>query len=287
MNWLTVAGSTALFWGGSSILAKIGTIRLRPRRMLLTYGLTITIFYWIVWELFGTPFPPGNYLFPLLSEGCAAISFIFYYRALERGPVSLIAPLTSSSIIISILIGVFVFKNPITSVQIFSISSITIGIILLTLKKLKFTGVKREENWVFPAFLAMLGWGIWGGFSEISVDIVRPINLNLFFAVVALLIWTPYFFIKKAREKRENYSSGRPDKKNYLFAAGSAFLSGSGSLLFYIAVNMTYVSLVIPVSNLHPLVSILYDIFKKNYPRLHQWVGIALILTGLFFINGG
>lgn len=285
MNWFLIACMTAFLWGSSAILAKIGTVRISPRRMLLTVGITIFIFYWIIWKLFGTPFPPGNYLFPLLSEGSAAIGFIFYYKALEKAPISLLSPITSSAIIISVMIGVFVFKNPITNIQIASISSIIVGIILITIKDLRY----NSGNWIYLALGAMIGWGIWGGFSGIAVRIVKPININLFFVFIALPIWITYYIItsqSKKNEKNRTNSSSKINTKDYLFAVGSALVSSSGSLLFYIAVNISYVSLVIPVANLHPLVPVIYDIFKRNYPKLHQWIGIILILIGLFFIRG-
>lgn len=284
MNWFLIACLTAFLWGSSAVFAKIGTVKISPRRMLMTVGITISIFYSIIWKFWGTPFPTGNYLFPILSEGFAAFGFIFYYKALEQAPVSLISPLTSAAIIISVLIGVLLFKNPITTFQILSISSIIIGIILITIKDFRFI----RGNWVIKALGAMLCWGIWGGFSGIAVRIVRPININLFFTFIAIPIWSIYFLFagRKDRNKKERiikYYS--PPKKDYLFAIGSALISSTGSILYYIAVNISYVSLVIPVANLHPLVSIFYDVINHNYPKIHQWIGIIMILIGLFFIQ--
>jgi transporter family protein len=284
MDWFLIASLTAFLWGSSAVFAKIGTVKISPRRMLMTVGITISILYSIIWKFWGSPFPVGNYLFPIVSEGFAALGFIFYYNALEHAPVSLISPITSSAIIISVLIGVLLFKNPITTIQILSISSIVIGIILITIKDFRFI----KGNWVIKALGAMLCWGIWGGFSGIAVRIVRPININLFFAFIAIPIWSIYFLFTGRKERNKNkriikfYS---PLKKDYLFAIGSALISSAGSILYYIAVNISYVSLVIPVANLHPLVSIIYDIINRNYPKIHQWIGITMILIGLFFIQ--
>lgn len=284
MNWFLIACLTAFLWGSSAVFAKIGTVKISPRRMLMTVGITIFVFYLIIWKLFGTPFPPGNYLFPLLSEVSAAIGFIFYYKSLEQAPVSLISPITSSAIIISVLIGVLLFKNPISTIQILSISSIIIGIILLTIKDFKF----KRGNWIIKALGAMISWGIWGGFSGIAVRIVKPININLFFAFIAIPIWSTYFLFIEQKERNENKRIRKyysPPKKDYLFAVGSALISSTGSILFYIAVNISYVSLVIPVANLHPLVSVFYDVINRDYPEPHQWIGIIMILIGLFFIQ--
>ena len=284
MNWFLIASLTAFLWGSSAVFAKIGTVKISPRRMLMTVGITISIFYLFIWKFWGSPFPIGNYLFPVLSEGSAAFGFIFYYKALEHAPVSLISPITSSAIIISVLIGVLLFKNPITSIQILSISSIVIGIILITIRDFRFI----KGNWVIKALGAMLCWGIWGGFSGIAVRIVKPININLFFAFIAIPIWSIYFLFTGRKERNKSkriiqiYS---PLKRDYLFAIGSALISSAGSILYYIAVNISYVSLVIPVANLHPLVSIFYDVINRNYPKIHQWFGIIMILIGLFFIQ--
>lgn len=281
MNWFFISIFTALLWGSATVLAKIGTVRLSPRKMLLTFGVTAFIYYYILWRFLGTPFPAGNYTIPLISEGSAAIAFIFYYRSLELAPASLVAPITSAGIIISVLIGMIVFDNPVSGIQMVSVFAIVFGIILLTIKEFRF----NKGRWVIYALLAMIGWGIWGGLSGKAVSIVKPININLFFAGMALIFWIPYYLITGINQKQKN--SRKVDHRDFLFGVGSAVFSCSGSALFYIAVNLSYVSLAIPVSNLHPMVSVIFDTINGKPPKVHQWAGIIMILAGLFFIRGG
>jgi len=111
MNWFPLALLAAAGWGFGNVIGRAGVIRLKPHSMLIFYGITLMAFYFVVWLFIGKPFTRTNYLFPLLSEGTGAIAFIFYYRAMELAPASVIVPVTSSYIIISVLIGVFLFTT--------------------------------------------------------------------------------------------------------------------------------------------------------------------------------
>jgi len=189
MNWFPLALLAAAGWGFGNVIGRAGVIRLKPHSMLIFYGITLMMaFYFVVWLFIGKPFTRTNYLFPLLSEGTGAIAFIFYYRAMELAPASVIVPVTSSYIIISVLIGVFLFHNPISSKQILAISLIFAGIIFLMFPETRF----KKGRWLIFAGLATLFWGIWGGFTEMSVRYLWPMNLNLFFTFIAIPIWLPY-----------------------------------------------------------------------------------------------
>jgi len=277
MNWFPLALLAATAWGLAGVIGRAGVIRLKPHTMLLFYGFTLMAFYFVVWLFIGKPFPRTNYLFPLLSEGTAAIAFIFYYRAMEIVPASVIVPITSSYIIISVLLGIFLFHNPVSLRQILAIALIFTGILFLMFPE---KGFKRGK-WLVFAGLATLFWGIWGGFTEMSVRYLWPLNLNLFFTFIAIPIWLPYFFIKGG------FKTGKPQVKGIMFSSLSAVVGASGSVCFYFSVLKSHVSLAIPVANMYPLISVLAGIiFLKERPKPLQYAGIPFVIAGLFLIGG-
>lgn len=277
MNWFLLAILAATGWGLASVIGRAGVIRLRPHTHLIFYGITLMAFYFVVWLFLGKPFTKTNYLWPLLSEGTAAIAFIFYYQALELTPASIIVPITSSYIIISVFMGVFLFHNPLNLKHGIAIALIFSGILLLMLPEKR---IKRGR-WMIYALLATIFWGLWGGFTEMSVRYLWPMNLNLFFTFLALPLWLPYFFV------RGGFRTGKPQLKGIFFSALSAVIGASGSICFYFSILKSHVSLAIPVANMYPLVSVIAGVvFLKERPRPIQYVGIPLVLTGLFLIGG-
>jgi len=275
MNWFIFSIFSAFAWGGAIILEKLGVIRISPPRFLMFQGIIYLVFYFIVWRFLGTKFPRGNYLFPILSEGCAALAFIFFFSALKEAPASLIVPINSFYMVIGILIGKFLFHNIISFRQSTGIFLSVIGILLLTIKDISF----KKGSWIWAALITMILWGVWAGFSDMSVRIVRPINLNLFFSFMGILIWTPYYFLYRKKE-------ANGDKRGYLFGAGSSLLSGTGSIFFYFAIFHSNVSLVIPVANIYPLFSVIFGVTIGERPSLFQWIGFPFVISGLFLIGG-
>jgi uncharacterized membrane protein len=187
-----------------------------------------------------------------------------------------IVPITSSYIVISILIGKFILKNDITEKQAIAVILIVLGIIILSFKEFRF----EKGNYVIFAVIATILWGIWGGLSDISVRIVKPVNLNLFFSLIGIFVWGIYLIFT-----RKSIHFNFP--KNVLFLSVlSAFFSALGSIFFYFSVLKSNVTLAIPVANMYPLFTIIIGIlFLKEKVHKRQIIAFPLILTGLLLIG--
>uniref|UniRef100_A0A7C4YCI9 DMT family transporter n=1 Tax=candidate division WOR-3 bacterium TaxID=2052148 RepID=A0A7C4YCI9_UNCW3 len=276
MNWFISGIITALTWGIAGIFSR-GSLKSIPHNLsLIIFGISILFFYSIAWFIFGTPFPKGNYIIPFISEFAATLGYIFFYIALSKKGASSIVPITSSYIVISILIGKFILKNDITEKQTIAVILIVLGIIILSFKEFRF----EKGNYVIFAVIATILWGIWGGLSDISVRIVKPVNLNLFFSLIGIFVWGIYFIFTR-KSMHFNFP------KNVLFLSVlSAFFSALGSILFYFSVLKSNVTLAIPVANMYPLFTIIIGIlFLKEKVHKRQIIAFPLILTGLLLIG--
>jgi len=121
-DWACFALGSAVFAGLTAILAKVGVEGIPST--LATLIRTVVVFLFVA-LLIGLrrewPQPgqlhPRSVLFLVLSGLTTGLSWLCYYRALQRGPVSLVAPLDKLSLVVAVLLGVLVLGERLTIAQ--------------------------------------------------------------------------------------------------------------------------------------------------------------------------
>ena len=113
MTWVTWALLSALFAGITAVLAKVGVEHVDPN---LATAIRTTVILFITWSIVfvaGSPGPlalPGTrtLVFLVLSGVATGLSWICYFRALQLGEASRVAPIDKLSVVFAIILaGVF------------------------------------------------------------------------------------------------------------------------------------------------------------------------------------
>lgn len=138
-RWILYALISMFFAGFTAVIAKQGLIGISAE-----LGLTLrTAFVCIFIIVFGliTVAPAeikslqkANYIWLALSALTTAGSWIFYYKALKMGDVATVALIDKGSVVISILLAWWIFKEVITLRMIIGGLLIIIGILLISKK---------------------------------------------------------------------------------------------------------------------------------------------------------
>lgn len=116
--WKYYAILSAVFAGITAILAKLG---LKGISGNLATAIRTTVVLFIAW---GIVLAMGqwkeikvltkqNLLFLVFSGVATGLSWIFYFKALETGPVSKVAPIDKLSVAIAIGLSVLILKEPV------------------------------------------------------------------------------------------------------------------------------------------------------------------------------
>lgn len=141
-SWKIQALLAALFAGLTSILAKSGMTVLGADLALAVRTLVVFLFISANTMLFLGPQP----LAPLrqaaardiwllvLSGVTAALSWLFYFRAVKTGTVSYVALVDKGSILVTLLLSFWLLKEPFTPKMACGATLILAGILTLTYK---------------------------------------------------------------------------------------------------------------------------------------------------------
>lgn len=114
--WLMFAVGSALFAGLTSVLAKCGIRKTDSTVATAIRTIVVLIFSWAMVFLVGSQNQLGSIggktlLFLVLSGLATGASWLCYFRALQDGPASLVAPIDKLSILVTVLFSYVVFHE--------------------------------------------------------------------------------------------------------------------------------------------------------------------------------
>ena len=135
-SWLFFAVASAFCAGLTTIFGKLGVIGLNSNlatviRTVVILGITVGIVTWRrewQWPLIieGRPL-----LFLLLSGVATGLSWMFYYRALQMAPASLVAPIDKLSVVFAIILSLIFLGEPLTLRLVLGAVLIFAGVLVL------------------------------------------------------------------------------------------------------------------------------------------------------------
>ena len=139
MNWFFWALLSAVFAGLTAVLAKVGVADVNSN---LATAIRTTIILAITWLISAFTMKTGalaaiahrTWLFLALSAVATGLSWLCYFRALQLGEVSKVAPIDKLSVVIAIGISIVVLGEKLNVREGFGAGFIVVGALLLAWK---------------------------------------------------------------------------------------------------------------------------------------------------------
>lgn len=119
-SWWLLALLSAFFAALTSIFAKVGMKQLDSDLATAVRTVIILIIAWLIVAFKNkgigalSTLTPQNWTFLVLSGVATGLSWIFYFRALQAGKVSQVAPIDKSSLALTILLSVIFLGEALT-----------------------------------------------------------------------------------------------------------------------------------------------------------------------------
>lgn len=138
-EWLIYALLSALFASLTSIFGKIGITNIDSYYGSAIRTTVVLIMSWVMVLISGKSsklkiVDKKEIIFIVLSGFATGISWLAYYKALQVGPLSIIAPIDKLSILVTIIFSYFVFKEKLSFKALVGLLLIIIGTLLLALR---------------------------------------------------------------------------------------------------------------------------------------------------------
>lgn len=135
-SWTFWALLSAVFAALTAIFAKVGITGINSdfatllRTVVVLVSLALVLYATGQYQSLGS-ISPRSYLFLLLSGLATGASWICYFRALQLGQASLVAPVDKLSVVLVAILGVTLLGERLELRQWGGISLITVGVVML------------------------------------------------------------------------------------------------------------------------------------------------------------
>src|ERR1700735_4141172 len=136
MTWIFWAILSAVFAAATALLAKIGVEGIDSNLATAVRTTVVLVFTWTIALSLDAHRGIGligrrSWVFLLLSGLCTGLSWLCYFRALQIGPVSSVAPIDKLSMALVIVAGWLVFGETMSPAKIVGAALITAGAVVI------------------------------------------------------------------------------------------------------------------------------------------------------------
>lgn len=137
--WWMYAILSALFASLTAIFAKVGVTNMNSNLATGIRTIVILIMIWgIIWlrgEAKGiSTLSKQNIIFLIISGVATGLSWLFYFKALQMGNVSQVAPIDKLSVALTVVLAMFFLGETLTLKTAFGVALIIAGAFLLIMK---------------------------------------------------------------------------------------------------------------------------------------------------------
>jgi drug/metabolite transporter (DMT)-like permease len=281
--------ATALAWGTSDFLARFATRRIGSLRALLymqLWGLLLLTYFQIhahAWgHLFdGSGWQPWGWGF--LAGVFNSLAMLAFYRCLEIGRVSIVAPVSASYPALTLVLSVFTGER-LTVARLCGIACTMAGVLLVARGEASpndsAVDAKLARRGIIWALCASLGFGFL--YWILGTHVIETTGYSATVWLIRLVGATVTFSV--LRFKR--LPVAQPIGAANLQTAFMGILDTGAFVLANRAMQLEQVSIITVLSSLYGAVTILLAaLFLRERVSALQWCGIVAIFAGIVLIG--
>jgi drug/metabolite transporter (DMT)-like permease len=270
----------SMCWGTAAFAAGLKSRRLGVLPVLAWVEGSGLVWITILIVATGEPLPDGRTIVYSVLAGAAGFTGLgVFYRALAIGTMSIVAPITATSVALPVLVGLAT-GDTLTAVVAAGLVVASVGVLLASreeVEEVERRGPNRPA--IILALIAAVGFGGYFIFADIAAD-----GSILWLLAIGRLAACPVI-IALALHQRARLTFDRRDT-GHVVAIGAVDLTATG--LYGVATTMGALSVVSVVGSLYPVVTVLLarGVLGERISRI-QAVGVSLAFTGVALVSAG
>jgi transporter family protein len=216
----------------------------------------------------------------ILVAGFFAIgAYLSYYKGLQVGKVSLIAPISACWAIVTVVLSSFFLNESLSSFQILAVSLAIFGAIMVSFrwKDMRKLNFRNGAVGIKYAFVAMMGWALYYSLLDLLVS-----ELSWFLPVLFVRLVAVFYLFTYAWATKRNIAF---PKGVTLMVVLTGFLEFISFFSYGIGIDSEYTAIVAPISATSPVVTI--TLAKLSFGETldpNQKIGIVAVLISLVLL---
>lgn len=270
--------ATIMLYGLGQVFAKETRAKVPSSNLLLILGANILIIWAIYWAIFreSGSHDLEAWLRAVVAAALSSIAFVTYYESLKHGKVSVVGTIAGAYAPWTVVLALIFLGETMSAGE-------GVGVALVVMAMLVFAysaddGNGGRTNEFRGIVFASASLFLWGTSAALAKGVIPDIGNTNFIGVYALTcpaIWIGYWLVTgKGRFER-------PRSSSWLLELSMLCLV-CGGITFYLAIQNGNVSIVSPVTNLYPVVTIAAaKIRLKEQLSPRQGAALAMLLISI------
>ncbi|OGS41714.1 MAG: hypothetical protein A3K67_00380 [Euryarchaeota archaeon RBG_16_62_10] len=276
--WLPFSIATILMYGFGQVFAKETRTSIPSGNLLLLLGGNIFVMWSVYWVIFREPAAHGLgvWLQAIAAAALSGAAFVTYYESLKHGKVSVVGTIAGAYAPWTVVLALLFLGEEMSLGEGLGVALVVVAMLMFTYST-NGNGDGRRTELLGIAFASMSLF-FWGTSAVVAKDAITEIGNTDFIGVYALVcpaIWVAYWLAaQKGRFER-------PRSNPWLLELSMLCFAGGGITL-YLAIENGNVSIVSPITNLYPLVTIAAAKMRlKEKLTTRQIVALAILMLSI------
>jgi len=277
---------TALCYGTSDFLSRGQSLRVGYYRTTLYVNVTTVVALLILLPLLRPPLDLTPASAGLMSVFGLVffLAFVFVYRALQTGVVSVVAPIAYTYPAITVILAVLLLGAALSYQTVLALSAIIVGVVLLSTRfselRVSLRGRSRASLTAGTGSATIAAFAF--GTVYLCVGYVSPI-VGYFVPALFLRAVGVIAAIALAPLLKESIKPNRASVSRTVLVMGALEAFGFLAFSYAVTIGGTALPAVAAISGIGAAVVVAYAmVLLRERLELNQWVGIVLALVGVF-----
>ena len=275
--WLPFSLATIMMYGLGQVFAKETRAEVPSANLLLLLAGNIFVIWIVYYLVFHEPgsYSAETWLQAALAAALSGFAYVSYYESIKRGKVSIVGTIAGAYAPWTVILALVFLGETLSWGE-------TIGVVLVVSSMLLFTystnnngGRRTELMGIAFALVSLFFWGTSAAVAKGAIDEIGNTNFVGVYAVICPTIWVVYWL---ARQKGKLVM---PRSNKWILELSLLCFAGGGITL-YLAIQNGNVSIVSPITNLYPLVTIAAaKIRLRESLTIRQMVALAMLFISM------
>ena len=279
--WLPFALATILLYGIGQVFAKETRTNIPSGNYMLLFGANVFALFGAYWLLFhgAASYPVETWLLAAFAAALSGFAYVTYYEAMKHGKISIIGTVSAAYAPWTVMLALVFLGESVTASE-------GVGVVLVVSSVLMFTyspnGSDSKRTEFTGIAFAVCSLFLWGTSAAISKSVLTEIGDTNFmgvFCVVCPTIWVAYWLTTTKGRFEMPKTSRSVLEISMLFIA-------AGGVTMYLAFANGPVSIVTPVTNLYPIVTVVGAKLRlKEKLTRRQYMALGLLFASILLFS--
>ena len=275
--WLPFSLATIFFYGIGQVLAKETRTEGSSANYMLIFSVHILVIWGVYWLVLGerTGHSTGAWLEAAVAAGLSGAAYISYFEALKRGKVSIVGTVAGAYAPWTVILALIFLGEDMSVAEGFGVALVVSAMLVFSYSQGN-GGNKRTE--LLGILFALGSFLLWGASAAMSKGVITEIGQTDFIGVYSIVcpgMWFAYWLSSTKGRFEMPKADARVLELSMLFLA-------LGGITMYVAFANGNVSIVSPITNLYPVLTIAVAKFRlREHLTMRQYVALAMLIAAV------